>query len=118
MYECTDHVARCSDVCERLFSRASLVMTPNRKQMDPSTLEMILMLRTNMELWDATTIQQIMDSEKDAARQRRDQIRTPSTTSSSSSSSASIRVATPSNHELDSIYIDEEEYIDDNDYDF
>ena len=39
-------------VCKRLlFSRTKLVMTDHRKLMDPSTLETLIMLRMNKELW-------------------------------------------------------------------
>ena len=38
----------------RLFSRcAIIIMRPHRHLMDPSTLEMLIMLRFNKDLWDA-----------------------------------------------------------------
>ena len=51
-YACLNHVSATSNVVERLFSRAKLVMTDQRRSMDPSTLEAILMLRYNHDIWD------------------------------------------------------------------
>lgn len=51
-YRCMNHVSPTSAVVERLFSRAKLVMTDQRRCMDPSTLEAILMLRFNRDMWD------------------------------------------------------------------
>ena len=59
-YHSTKHVSPTSNICERLFSRASIIMTPNRRSMDPDMLEMIIMLRFNKDLWDEETIQQCM----------------------------------------------------------
>lgn len=58
-YRSTAHVASNSNRCERLFSATKLVMTDQRKCMDPSTLEMVTMLDENSDLWDATTVQDI-----------------------------------------------------------
>ena len=43
---------RVSITSVRLFSRAKLVMTDQRRSMDPSTLEAILLLRYNHDIWD------------------------------------------------------------------
>ena len=51
-YACLNHVSATSNVVERLFSRAKLVMTDQRRSMDPSTLEAILLLRYNHDIWD------------------------------------------------------------------
>ena len=51
-YACLNYVSATSNVVERLFSRAKLVMTDQRRSMDPSTLEAILMLRYNHDIWD------------------------------------------------------------------
>ena len=56
-YNSTKHVSPTSNLCERLFSRASLIMTPNRRKMDPETFETIIMLKFNKNLWDAETKQ-------------------------------------------------------------
>ena len=57
-YNSTKHVSPTSNLCERLFSRASLILTPNRRSMDPETAETIIMLRFNKDLWDAEFVQQ------------------------------------------------------------
>jgi hypothetical protein len=49
-YRSVAHVCPTSVIVERLFSRAKLVMTPHRRHMDPSTLEMLLLLRTNKDM--------------------------------------------------------------------
>ena len=38
-------------------------MTPTRRRMDPSTLEIILLLKINSDLWDAELVQEILDGE-------------------------------------------------------
>jgi hypothetical protein len=60
-YRSTEHVSSTSNVCERLFSVAKLVMSDLRKQMDPDTLNMILFLKANKQLWaDKTIIDEII----------------------------------------------------------
>jgi hypothetical protein len=51
-----NHCLATSCIVERLFSRAKLIVTPNRRSMDPSTLENILMLKFNSDLYRATDI--------------------------------------------------------------
>ena len=46
-YRSTLHVSPTSNIVERVFSRASIVMRPHRRLMDPSTCEMLIMLRCN-----------------------------------------------------------------------
>ena len=58
------HLLRCNNICERLFSRTKLIMTDNRKSMDPSTLETIIMLRMNKDLWDERDVEAIIHKEK------------------------------------------------------
>ena len=58
-YRSVAHVASNNNKCERLFSGTKLVMTDQRKCMDPSTLEMVTMLDENSDLWDAADIQEI-----------------------------------------------------------
>jgi len=58
------HLPRCNNICERLFSRTKLIMTDNRKSMDPSTLETIIMLRMNKDLWDERDVEVIIHKEK------------------------------------------------------
>ena len=50
-YRSTEHVSATSNICERLFSLAKLIMTHLRKHMDPVTLNMILFLKANKQLW-------------------------------------------------------------------
>ena len=71
-YRSTYHTSPTSNICERLFSRASHVMTPNRRLMGTETLEIVLMLRFNNDLWDPETIQQCMvgEAENDESGQR------------------------------------------------
>ena len=45
--------------CERFFSGTKLVMTDQRKCMDPSTLEMVTILDENSDLWDANDVQDV-----------------------------------------------------------
>jgi hypothetical protein len=59
-YRAMTHVSATSNAVERLFSRAKLVVTPQRGSMDPSTLETILVLRDNKDLWDVYMIQDII----------------------------------------------------------
>jgi hypothetical protein len=48
-----DHISPTSNIVERLFSRCGIIMRPHRRLIDPSTLEMLIMLRFNKDLWDA-----------------------------------------------------------------
>jgi len=60
-YRSTEHVSSTSNVCERLFSVAKLVMSDLRKHMEPDTLNMILFLKANKQLWaDKTIIDEII----------------------------------------------------------
>ena len=54
------HLLRVNNICERLFSRCKLIMTDNRKLMDPSTLEILIMLRMNKDLWDERDMEWIL----------------------------------------------------------
>ena len=55
-YRSTEHVSATSNICERLFSAAKLIMTDLRKQMDPDTLNTILFLKANKNLWTEKSI--------------------------------------------------------------
>jgi hypothetical protein len=46
-------------------------MRPNRRQMEPTTLEMLLMLRLNKDMWSEGTLQDIIDKRKEANHKRR-----------------------------------------------
>ncbi len=56
MYINLNHILATSNICERLFSRCSLIMTPMRSNMDPSSMELLIFLRENKHLWDVYTV--------------------------------------------------------------
>jgi len=60
-YRSTKHVLPTSNLVERLFSRAKRVMTDSRKCMHPKRLEEVLFLQYNRSLWDADTIQEVLN---------------------------------------------------------
>ena len=60
-YRSTKHVLPTSNLVERLFSRAKRVMTDSRKCMHPKRLEEVLCLQYNRSLWDADTIQEVLN---------------------------------------------------------
>ncbi|MDP3780655.1 MAG: hypothetical protein Q8Q69_05650 [Nitrosopumilaceae archaeon] len=64
LYHSTKHVSPTSVVCETLFSKGSLIMTPNRRHMDPSTFEMLILLKVNRDMYDATTVEEAMSQFK------------------------------------------------------
>ena len=69
------HVSPTSNIVERLFSRAKLITTDQRRSMDPDTLEMILILRLNKDKWDARAVQVCEDAflrEKDERRKEQE----------------------------------------------
>ena len=51
-YENVDWVAGTSNIVERLFSKSKKILTPYRLSMKPSTFEMILMLKCNINYWN------------------------------------------------------------------
>ena len=57
-YRSVLHVCSNSNICERLFSGNKLVMSDQRKCMDPSTLETVTVLDENSDLWDARDVQE------------------------------------------------------------
>ena len=56
-YRETKHIACTTNMVERLFSRAKIVMTDLRKSMTPRHLELIMFLRLNRHLWDEILVQ-------------------------------------------------------------
>jgi hypothetical protein len=56
------HILRVNNICERLFSGTKRIMTDSRRHMDPSTLESLIMLRTNKDMWDERDIQWAKDN--------------------------------------------------------
>jgi len=64
-YRAVKHVSPTTNICERLFSKAKLVMTALRKKMHPSSLNMILFLKANRHFWpNAFLIQKILNDRK------------------------------------------------------
>ena len=63
-YRSTQHVTATSNLCERLFSLAKLIMSYLRKHMDPDHLEWLLFLKANKNLWlsKPQLIQDILDN--------------------------------------------------------
>jgi hypothetical protein len=56
------HCLTTSNIVERLFSRAKLILSERRKSMSPYHLELLLFLRANQELWNDYTIQDCYDN--------------------------------------------------------
>lgn len=67
-YKSTLHISPTSNIVERLFSRCGIIMRPHRRLMDPSTLEMLIMLRFNRDLWDERDIDIVMARNYDVSR--------------------------------------------------
>jgi hypothetical protein len=65
----TSHVIPTSNLVERLFSKAKLVLTDDRKRMQPSGRSSVLTIYR--DLWDERTVKHAIDdlnSERKAAR--------------------------------------------------
>jgi hypothetical protein len=54
-----------SNICERLFSRAKLVLGDLRGKMTPEHVETILFLQYNRDLWDLSTVEHIFNGQED-----------------------------------------------------
>ena len=63
-YRFTQHVTETSNMCERLFSLAKLIMSYLRKHMDPDHLEWLLFIKANKNIWLSMPkiIQDILDN--------------------------------------------------------
>jgi hypothetical protein len=59
-YRSMDHISATSNIVESLFSRCRIIMGSQRRLMDPSTLEMLIMPRINKDLWDAREVDEAM----------------------------------------------------------
>ena len=56
------HVSPTSNICERLFREAKLIMSATRKNMNPDSLNMLLFLKANRRLWPKPSmIQKILN---------------------------------------------------------
>ena len=60
-YRTTIHVFPQSNLCERLFSHAKIIMADRRKHMKPKTLNDVLLLKANRHMWSASVIQDILN---------------------------------------------------------
>ena len=60
IYRSTKHIHGTTNSVERLFSRAKIVMTDQRKRITPRHLELLMFLRMNRHLWNEETVQQAM----------------------------------------------------------
>ena len=90
-YRCTDHVATTSVIVERLFSRCGIIMRSHRRSMDPSTLEMLVMLRFNKDLWDELEVEKAMKRSSNLLQEFATPISGGGGVSCSSSSTSSSR---------------------------
>ena len=60
-YRSTLHVSATSNVCERLFSAARLIMNHLRCNMDPTSCELLLFLKFNRRFWlNATFVNEVL----------------------------------------------------------
>ncbi|KAG4049417.1 hypothetical protein PC123_g15292 [Phytophthora cactorum] len=55
-FELLDVIPSTSNIVERLFSSARMVLRYKRSRLSPFTLKMILFLRVNETYWDVTTV--------------------------------------------------------------
>ena len=56
-YEKVFHVIPTSNICERLFSRAKLVLSDRRKNLTFTHFEILIFLWLNKDMWDIKTVQ-------------------------------------------------------------
>jgi hypothetical protein len=59
-YVSLDHIPPTSNIVERLFSAARLVLTDYRKSMDPYTFECLLFLKVNRKKWDINLVSKLV----------------------------------------------------------
>ena len=60
-YNSTNHVCGHTVIVESLFSTAGHIMTPSRKHMDPSTFEMLLLLKVNKDMYNSLTLDECIE---------------------------------------------------------
>ena len=65
------HCKRHSQTIRNKHTDQRHIMTDFRRCMDPSTLEMLLILKYNKDLWDACTVDQIINTKTPAVGQKR-----------------------------------------------
>lgn len=59
-YASLDHIPPTSNIVERLFSSARLVLTDYRKSMDPYTFECLMFLKVNRSDWDINLVSNVI----------------------------------------------------------
>ena len=59
-YRSTVHVTPVSSIREHTNSISKHVMSDCRKKMDPSSLEMLIKLKLNPDLWDKNTVKAVI----------------------------------------------------------
>jgi len=59
MYDNVAYIPPTSNECERFFSAVKLVYSDLRKRLDPSTLEMIMLIMYNRDMWDVYTVESV-----------------------------------------------------------
>ena len=55
-YRLQKHVSPTSNICERLFSQAKLLMSATRKNMNPDSLNKLLFIKANRNPWPYPSI--------------------------------------------------------------
>ena len=98
-YRSTAHVTPVSCICEQTDSISKHIMSDARKQLNPTSLEMLLILKLNSDLWDERSVNAVI-KRSDPQRTERDISSTPiSIVSSSSSSTAQSFFSTSGNRQ-------------------
>ena len=93
------HLAPTSVIVENFFSDAKRIMTDQRRLMDPSTLETLLMLKLNKDLWDARDIERLRrEFAEERAAERRLILPTPPSRIASEFLSASVHSSASSSY--------------------
>ena len=65
-YRCTSHVSPTTNIVERANSHGKLNMTDRRSSMHPETLQLIMVLKLNKNLWPSeSVIQEILDLQQE-----------------------------------------------------
>ncbi|KAG2995039.1 hypothetical protein PC121_g22702 [Phytophthora cactorum] len=59
LYNDVAFIPPTSNECERFFSAVKLVYTDLRKRLDVSTLEMLMFLMYNKDMWDVYTVESV-----------------------------------------------------------
>jgi hypothetical protein len=69
-YRCTNHVSPTTNIVERANSHGKLNMTDRRSHMHPETLQLIMILKLNKNLWPSESIiQEILDLQQQERQQ-------------------------------------------------